>query len=587
LAVFGVLVAVLGLLAVSCGPAATPESNGGTGNNQQSSQNQQQGGSGTSGGQTSGGQQTASASVSGIPLDPDAKFGGVLHTAYQSEGPSFSQWEEAGGVAPQAGQPLTNMLVQPRSWGTAEDFQNQAYFEIHPDLAASWEQSQNGLQWTFKLRDGIEWSDGQPFTCADVKWSFDTIRTGDGLARSPRAIHFLAVDNIQCPDDLTVVFNLKRPKPGFLEVVAMPYHAMLPKHVYENNTDLLRQQPHQAGTGPFLLSEYIPGELIRFTKKEDYWNQPFPYVDEIEARLIALTAQPASLRAGRIDIGPQNGWSAGAARTITQECSSCQAFDKVWAMGMDPAIMVNHQRAPWNLPEIKDALSLAIDRKKYVQVTLEGFGTVPEGGPFFPGGYWAMPKERLAQIPGYDFDNPEGNKQRARELLAQAGFEPGELVIPFSVGVYNHNDVPSLVEDWTAVGFRVEPTLYEVGRTYELMSAGTFDVFVHGFWVAGYDPDVQMYEQFYTGSDRNYNRYSNPQFDQLVDEMSQTLDPEERRRKAWDAAEIALRDQAKIITSMRAYQPIIGGRVRGWMPATAYLAGYGPWHRLEHVWLAE
>ena len=578
-----VLIAVLGLAVVAaCAPATEPSTETG-GTSTPTRPTVVPGSAATSSPTLS----DPKVSVSGIPLDPAAKFGGTLRKANTSEGPSFSLWEEAGGIPFAVGQPVTNMLVQPRSWGTNEDFLNHAYLEIAPDLAQSWEQSADGLSWTFKLREGIKWSDGTPLTCADAKWSFDSIRTGDGLRRSPRAVHFFAVKDTICADDLTFVINLNRAKPGFLEVIGMPYNVVLPKHIYDGKTDLLRENPISVGTGPFVLTSWIPGEQYTFARKADYWNQPFPYLEGLEVPIIATSAQATAIRAGRIDIGPIQGFQAGAAEQVIRECTACQVYDRVIAMGVDPALMVNHTRAPWNEPAVKDAISLAIDRKKLVQVAFGGWADPVTAGVFFPGSYWAMPPELLKTIPGYNLDTPEENKERARQLLHDAGYAPGELEIPLSVGVYSVDEVPLLIEDLQAVGFKVTPHNYEVAATYEIMGAGDFDVFVHGFWTSGIDPDFQLYEQFYTGSDRNYNRYSNPAFDLLVDEMSQTLDVSERRQKAWDAAEIALREHAKFFLAMQSYTPIVGGRVRGFMPSIAFQASYGPLQRSEVIWIDE
>ena len=110
---------------------------------------------------------------------------------------------------------------------------------------------------------------------------------------------------------------------------------------------------------------------------------------------------------------------------------------------------------------------------------------------------------------------------------------------------------------------------------------------LHSFWIAGIDPDVTLYEHFYTGSDRNYNRYSNPAFDELVNQMSQTLDKEERKELAWQSMELALNDVAKVVISHGSYYPIVSTKVRGFMPSVAYLASYGPQKRYDHVWLDE
>ena len=95
-----------------------------------------------------------------------------------------------------------------------------------------------------------------------------------------------------------------------------------------------------------------------------------------------------------------------------------------------------------------------------------------------------------------------------------------------------------------------------------------------------------LYEHFYTGSDRNYNRYSNPEYDRSVDEMSRTVNPELRKQRAWDAMEIALRDQAKIIVGHSTYLPMHNKRIRGWMPGINYLS-YGPHNRFENAYIVE
>ena len=196
----------------------------------------------------------------------------------------------------------------------------------------------------------------------------------------------------------------------------------------------------------------------------------------------------------------------------------------------------------------------------------------------------------LASIPGYDFTDPEGNKAKAREKLADAGYQPGELTVPFTVW-----NVPSIAanggrhpgEELEAVGFKVAPNLLETARAYQAWSDGDFDVGIHGFWVAGLDPDIVLYEHFYTGSDRNYNRYSKVETDRLIDEMSGTVDPELRKQKAWDVTEVILREHGKHILG---YGSRIGGmqpNVGGYMYAINYLYGYGPWYRYEHVYFTD
>ena len=199
------------------------------------------------------------SSVSGIPLDEEACYGGILNIAYREEGPSYNTWEETDGVAFQTMHPLHNMLIRPRTWGDENDFQNHTFFELHPDLADAWEISEDGTQLTFYLRDSIAWSDGTPLTCKDVKWSYDTIRTGTNLQRSPRSVHFNAVRDIVCADDFNVVFDLWWPQPSLIEVIGLPQNIIRPAHVYEG-TDLalLREEIPAFTSGPFYIAQWAP-----------------------------------------------------------------------------------------------------------------------------------------------------------------------------------------------------------------------------------------------------------------------------------------------------------------------------------------
>jgi peptide/nickel transport system substrate-binding protein len=534
------------------------------------------------------GQQTPSAasrSVSGIPLDPNAKFGGELNTTVSGEGPTFSTWEESSGNPAAVVDPTSNWIVATQSWGTQEEIAGGAYFNVVPDLATSWEQSADGLQWTFQLRDGVTWSDGVPFTCADAQWSLDTIRTGQGLQRSPRATHLLAVESIECASDLTLVINMQKPKPGLLNVIAMPYNPVRPKHVYENNTDLMRAEPPKAVTGPFQVREWIPGERTVLERRADYWDQPFPYLDGINVFPLGTSAQDAGLRSGRLDFGPRQGYSGPRLVTLQQGCSDCIFFDTIVNPSLSPAVMVNHARAPWSDPAVQTAIGYAIDRVKYNKlVQLDDFA-LPSGGFFVPGSGWEMPYERVKQVPGYNFEDPEGNKQKARDLLAQAGYEPNELTVKVAFWSVIQTDAPPIIEDLNAVGIQAEAEILETGRAYEAWGSGNFDIGVHSFWYTTADPDEVLFEHFYTGSERNYNRYSNPEVDRLIEEMSVTVDPELRKQRAWDVAEMIMREQGKILVTFGTFVPVTGPRVRGWTPASGWLAISGSGARSQHVWL--
>ena len=554
-----------------------------------------------------------SASVSGVPLDPDARYGGILQTSYTSHSPSFITWESAAGHSFNVNHLLNSMLIKPRTWGTEEDFNNLVYFQLYGDLATGWEESSDGKAYTFTLRDGVDWSDGVPVTCNDIKWSFDTIRLAQdaGLSTSPRKTHYLAVDSITCPDDLTVVFNLRWAKPAMIEVIGQPYNVIWPAHIYEKEyletgaLTSMKEEPVKATTGPYTLTSWNPGESFTFERNDDYWDQPFPYLDGVQITNLGPGSSqlPVALRGGRLDVGSTTGYTGAQADTLLQECTEiCQFWEqRVIASSFSPALFINKQREGWMSDQrVHEAFALAVDNQKYITTVRNDWYELPVGCGFYPTSPWAMPRDRCGEIIGFADVVPEtvegrkaaslADKEKARALLREAGYttEPGsdnQLSVTWTVWAPIQGDIPAFQSDLEEIGVLVETDVQESATAYGNWANANFDFGLHSFWIAGIDPDVTLYEHFYTGSDRNYNRYSNAEFDNLVNQMSRTLDTQERKELAWDAMEIALNDVAKIVVSHSSYIAAVNKDVRGYMPALNYLAGYGPTYRYAHVWL--
>ena len=319
-----------------------------------------------------------------------------------------------------------------------------------------------------------------------------------------------------------------------------------------------------------------------------------PHLDEIELQLLGTTAIPVAMRAGRLHVGNSSGYTGAAADTLIQECTDiCEFWPRVIASSFSPAMFLNKQREPWNDPAINTAFALAIDNQEYITTVRNDWYVLPTGCGFYPTSPWGMPAERCGQIPGFGdvmgVTTPEEDKQRAREILAAEGYGPEGEPLELSLAIWQpiEGDAPAFIADLSAIGIEVEADVQESARAYTNWSEGNFDVGVHSFWIAGLDPDITLYEHFYTGSDRNYNRYSSAEFDNLVDEMSRTVDPEALKQLAWDAMELALRDVGKVVVSHSSYVPALNEKVRGLMPALNYLAFYGPQNRYDNVWLAE
>ena len=171
-----------------------------------------------------------------------------------------------------------------------------------------------------------------PLTCKDVKWSYDTIRTGTNLQRSPRSVHFNAVRDIVCTDDFHVVFDLWWPQPSLIEVIGLPQNIIRPAHVYEG-TDLalLREEIPAFTSGPFYIAQWAPNEYYVLERNNEYWDYPLPFLEGIKFIRLSRTAELAALQSGRIDIGSPQGYNGAEADEILNECSEliCQIWPTV------------------------------------------------------------------------------------------------------------------------------------------------------------------------------------------------------------------------------------------------------------------
>ncbi len=531
------------------------------------------------------------ASVSGKPTPARAERGGTLTAAIWYSDYAFNTWEEVEGASFVTMHPLHNMLAQPRTWGSTDDFQWNGFLEIHPDLASGWETSPDGLSVLFSLRRGVSWSDGTPLTCEDVAWSYNTIRTSEGLIRSPRAAHMSVIEDVTCRDSLTVVFSLTQPKPALLDAIALPHNIVRPRHIYANDTPSMRDEPPAVTTGPFVIDEYLPGERITYRRNDAYWDQPFPYLDGLEMVAMEESAMPAALRTGVLHVGRPSGYSGEEAELLDAECGACQFWPRTLALGQTHHLLLNHAREPWNDSRLKEAVALAVDNTKYVRNVHNGWHVSPTGCGLYPSSVWAMPIERCTVIPGYgDFattSSPAADKARAREILAALGYSPGELSLSLLFSPDTEKTVSAVISDLQQIGINAASDVLADDQFTKRLSEGEFDAVVHADWAIGVDPDLLLYGHFYTDARDNFNGFSSAEVDDLIDAMSMDRDPDSRRNLAWDALELALEEQAKIIVSHGVLVPVYGSSVRGLMPAPDFLAEYGPHLRYDHVWLSD
>jgi len=216
-----------------------------------------------------------------ITLVPDAlaqKAGGILRIYHRDSPASMSVHEEGtiGVIMPMMGV-FNNLVVFDQNVPQNSDA------SIVPDLATSWAWNQDHTALTFKLRDGVKWHDGKPFTSADVKCTFDllTNQAKDKLRLNYRESWWVNVKEATVNGASEATLQLKKPQPALLALLASGDTPVYPCHVTP-----AQMRQHPIGTGPFKFVEYKPNQGIKLAKNPDYWKPGRPYLDGIEYTII-------------------------------------------------------------------------------------------------------------------------------------------------------------------------------------------------------------------------------------------------------------------------------------------------------------
>ena len=304
--------------------------------------------------------------------DPGAaqKSGGTLRLFHRDSPASGSIHEEAtiSAVAPFSA--VFNNLIR----FNQHEKQNRPEF-IEPELAESWKWNDDYTRLTFKLRDGVKWHDGKPFSAADVKCTWDMLlgKSQDKLRLNPRKAWYRNLDEVVTEGNDTVTFVMKRPQPAFTMLLASAYGPVYPCHVPAAE---MRNKP--IGTGPFKFVEYKRNEYIKFARNTDYWKKGLPYLDAIEWTIIPnRSTQTLAFIAGQFDMTFPYEQTVQTMKDVQNQAPSaiCELDPTMVAFNF----MVNRDDPPFNDPDMRMAMMLAMDRKAFIDIISEGQGTDRRG----------------------------------------------------------------------------------------------------------------------------------------------------------------------------------------------------------------
>lgn len=434
---------------------------------------------------------------------------------------------------------------------------------VVPALAESWEESEDGMTWTFHLREGLKWSDGSELNAEDFVYSWQ--RMADPETAAPYAETVLGmVKNfneistgemepselgVSAPDANTFVVELGQPCTYFDKIASFVASSPVQQETVEANGDAWAVDPSTyVSSGAFMMTEWVPGSHITYTKNPNYWDADSIKLDSIKCLLIE--DMNAALSA----------YETGEALMIksvpTEEMASLEGRDDFY---VDPLlgtyyISLQTEKEPFNNRDVREALSLAIDRDYVANTIMQGTYS-PAGNLIGPGITDADGSSFMENANGgeeYISTDPadfEANLEKAKQLMADAGYPNGEgfPVIEYLVNDQGYHKALAeyLQKAWGELGITMEVKTAEWQSVTATRRAGDFDTARNG-WVFDYNDPSSMFDLFYTGNGNNDGKYSNAEYDAQMDISRTTTDVEERFAALHKAEDIIMADAGMI-----------------------------------------
>src|ERR1700739_2514181 len=503
------------------------------------------------------------------------KSGGVLRIPLGTSIASVSPHEESTIVVLGPMMGVFNNLVM-----FDQHVPQNTLSSIVSDLASSWSWSEDGKELTFKLRDGVKWHDGKPFTAADVKCTFDLL-TNQGKEKfrlNYRETWWVNVASTTTNGDREATLHLKRPQPALLALVASGDTPIYPCHVSPRD---MRQHP--IGTGPFKFIEYRQNQDIKVGRNPDYWKPGRPYLDGVEYTIIPNRSTAIlGFIAGKFDMTFPYEVTIPLLKDIETQLPN--AVCEVGMASESIGVLVNRTVAPFDNPDVRRAMALALDRKSFIDILGQGEGKI--GGALMPppDGVWGMPAEMLQTLPGYSGD-AQKNREEARALMRKAGYGPDKrIAVKIStrnLAVYR-DPAAILIDQLKEIGIDGELDTVEHAQWVPKLMRKDYPVGLNVLGTAVDDPDVYFYQNYVCSSARNYMGYCDKEFDRMVDQQSMEPDPAKRKKLVWEIDHKLQEDFARpVIYHLRAATCMLPA-VKGLTLMTN--SQYNGW-RFEDVWL--
>ncbi len=446
---------------------------------------------------------------------------------------------------------------------------------VIPGAAESWQVSDDGLVYTFKLRDH-QWSDGVPVTADDFVFALRRILDPATAAEYASLLYTIknakpfnegAIDDpsalgVRALDPKTLEFTLESPTPYFIEQLTHYTAFPVPKHTIDKLGDDWVKPGNIVGNGPYTVVEWVPNDHIKSVKNPAFYDADKVSIDTVtyypaEER----NAATKRFRAGEIDIqydfaSEQIDWLK---ENLPDETRIAPYLGIYY-------YAINTRQAPFDNPDLRQALALAIDREAITDKILRT-GELPAYSFVPPGtGNYGEP----AYVEWKDMAQAD-RLAKAKELLAAAGFGPDhplKLTLRYNTSETHKKVAIAVAAMWKQLGIDTELFNSEVKVHYKDIQEGNFQV-ARAAWIADYN-DAQnfLYLMDSATGVLNYAGYKSPEYDRLMAEASKTADLKDRAGLLHQAEAIAMTDMPNIPIYYYVSKDLVAKSVKGWVDNT-------------------
>jgi peptide/nickel transport system substrate-binding protein len=501
--------------------------------------------------------------------DDTPKRGGIIEYAIDAEPPTYDCHAS-----------VTFAVLFPLAphYSTLLQFDTANYPQVEGDLAESWTVSADKRTYVFKLHSNVLFHDGSPLTSADVKASYERIvRPPPGVV-SARQVNYAAIDTIDTPDPLTVVFNLKWPEAAMLQNFASEWNSIY-------SAAKLRDDPqfpakHVLGSGPFVFVEHVKGDHWAGRRFERYFRAGHPYLDGFRADFLTGAKVIKGIEDGRIMAEFRFITPKERDELVDKLGDKVKIYESATLLSL--LLVFNPKRSPFGDERVRQALSLAIDRWGGAETLSHDTVLKFVGGLMRPGAIMATPEDELAKLPGFARDIA-ASRAEAKRLLHEAG------AAGMTVHLTNR-DLPQpwipggdyVAEAWRAIGLNVDHQKQGLKEWTKNMESGNFDTAIDFEGDYFDDPTLQLAKWVSRDlSPVNFSGSTDRYLDALFIGQALTADARERLRIVREFERRALTDAYTV--PILWYNRIVptAAYVRGWNMTPSQYIGQD----LADVWL--